>query len=31
VIEEPTTTLVLYPRSSATVTPMDSYLLEVRP
>jgi N-methylhydantoinase A len=29
VIEEPTTTIVLYPGSSATVTPFDNYLLEI--
>jgi N-methylhydantoinase A len=29
VIEEPTTTIVLYPGSSATVTPLSNYLLEV--
>ncbi|MGH3042446.1 MAG: hydantoinase/oxoprolinase family protein [Gaiellaceae bacterium] len=28
-IEEPTTTIVVYPGSSATVTPRDNYLLEI--
>lgn len=30
VIEEPTTTIVVYPGATAVVTPLDNYLLEIR-
>jgi N-methylhydantoinase A len=30
IIDEPTTTVVVYPGSSATVTPLHNYLLEIR-
>jgi N-methylhydantoinase A len=30
-IREPTTTVVVYPGSTATVSPLGNYLLEVRP
>jgi len=30
IIDEPTTTVVVYPETSATVTPLRNYLLEIR-
>lgn len=30
IIDEPTTTVVVYPGTSATVTPLRNYLLEIR-